>query len=90
MAYMNAENVLPDELIRQIQKYVDGQPLYIPRKNERKKAWGEKNGTREALAKRNTEIYLEFAGGSTIAELTKRYYLSEKSIWRIIREEKMT
>jgi Mor family transcriptional regulator len=89
VTYVNAEQVLPAELIRDIQKYVDGQPLYIPRKNERKKAWGEKNGTREALKKRNRDIYTKFLDGSTIDELTKTYYLSEKSIQRIIRQEKL-
>ncbi|GKV57251.1 hypothetical protein NCCP2222_31980 [Sporosarcina sp. NCCP-2222] len=89
MTYLNAESVLPAELIKDIQKYVDGKPLYIPRKEERKKSWGEKNGTRDALLKRNKEIYSMFRKGSTIVELTELYYLSEKSIRRIIRQEKM-
>ena len=89
MSYVNAERVLPAELIRDIQNYVDGQPLYIPRKSERKKSWGEKNGTRKALMKRNRDIYTKFLDGSTIDELTKTYYLSEKSIRRIIRQEKL-
>ncbi|QTD43002.1 CD3324 family protein [Sporosarcina sp. Te-1] len=89
MTYINAERVLPADLIRDIQKYVDGKPLYIPRKSERKKSWGEKNGTREVLLKRNKEIYSKFLNGTTIVELTETYYLSEKSIRRIIRQEKM-
>ena len=32
MSYVNAEEVLPEDLIREIQKYVDGKVLYIPRK----------------------------------------------------------
>ena len=89
MTYLNAESVLPAELIKDIQKYVDGKPLYIPRKEERKKSWGEKNGTREALLKRNRDIYSKFLTGTTIVELTETFYLSEKSIQRIIRQEKM-
>ncbi len=32
MSYMNAEEVLPKSLIGEIQKYIDGQLIYIPEK----------------------------------------------------------
>ena len=32
MSYVNAEDVLPKTLIEEIQKHVDGQLIYIPRK----------------------------------------------------------
>lgn len=53
MSYKNAEDVLPTELIREIQKYVDGEVIYIPRKSDKKRSWGDKNGTRDKLTKRN-------------------------------------
>ena len=31
MSYKKAAQILPDELIRQIQQYVDGEAIYIPR-----------------------------------------------------------
>lgn len=34
MSYVNADDVLPKDLIGEIQKYVDGQLIYIPRKDE--------------------------------------------------------
>ncbi len=34
MKYENANNILPPELIRQIQKYAAGKLLYIPQKEE--------------------------------------------------------
>jgi Mor family transcriptional regulator len=89
MSYINAESVLPEELIETIQQYVDGKPLYIPRKQENKKSWGENNGTREILLMRNSEILTQFLNGINISELTKMYFLSEKSIRRIIRQEKI-
>ncbi|MCH1625732.1 CD3324 family protein [Fredinandcohnia quinoae] len=89
MSYINAESVLPEEIIKIIQQYVDGKPLYIPRKNENKKSWGEKSGSREALKKRNREIYKSYLNGATISELTTIYYLSEKSLQRIIRQERV-
>lgn len=45
--YVNARAVLPDSLVREIQKYVDGQHLYIP-KTERAD-WGSVTGVRDEL-----------------------------------------
>lgn len=90
MSYINAETVLPKEIIEAIQKYVDGKPLYIPRKNNNRKSWGEISGTRKTLKKRNGEIYLKFLQGVSITELSTMYYLSDKSVQRIIRQEKLS
>ena len=43
MGYIKAVDVLPDELLSEIQKYVDGQMLYITRKCEEHSSWGEKS-----------------------------------------------
>ncbi|MBU5590170.1 hypothetical protein KQI89_00170 [Clostridium sp. MSJ-4] len=85
MAYIKAQNVLPEEIIKLIQEYVDGEYLYIPRKNGNEKSWGEKNGTRSILKERNNEILKKYLRGITVTELANEYYLSEKSIRRIIR-----
>ncbi|WP_105617013.1 CD3324 family protein [Vallitalea okinawensis] len=84
MGYVKAQDVLPEEIIRLIQDYVDGECLYIPRKSVNKKSWGEASGARSMLNKRNIEICTEFLKGSSIKELTQKYYLSEKSVQRII------
>ena len=86
MSYINAEEVLPKDLIEEIQKYIDGQLMYIPRKNENVLSWGEKNGTKEKLAERNQMIVNRFYSGETITELGQAYYLSEKRIQGIIHE----
>lgn len=86
MSYVNADNVLPKHLVEEIQKYVDGQLLYIPRKNENSLSWGEKNGTKEKMAERNQRIVNRYYSGETIPELSKMYYLSEKRIQGIIHE----
>ena len=86
MSYVNAEDVLPKYLVEEIQKYVDGKLLYIPRKNENYLSWGEKNGTKEMLAERNQSILELYYSGRTIAELCKEYCLSEKRIQGIIHE----
>ncbi|MBQ9118734.1 MAG: hypothetical protein IJY09_01615 [Lachnospiraceae bacterium] len=85
MGYIRAEEILPEEIIELIQQYVDGQNIYIPRKEEHRKEWGATTGTRKELANRNQKIYRDFVKGSTVAELAARYYLSEKSIQRVVR-----
>lgn len=88
MSYINAETILPENIIKLVQQYVDGEYLYIPRKSQNQKQWGEKSGTKAFLKARNEEIFKLYTLGSTIAELEKLYYLSEKSIKRIIYKEK--
>lgn len=88
MKYVKALDVLPEEFIKIIQEYVDGEYLYVPRKNENHKAWGEKSGIRKSLKVRNKEIYKKYLDGVTINQLTQEYYLTEKSIRRILSEQK--
>lgn len=86
MRYIKAEEVLPRELVLQIQQYVDGVTLYIPRKTENRRPWGCGTDYRQELEKRNAAICAEHAAGATILELSRRYHLTEKSIGRILRE----
>ena len=44
MRYVKAQDVLPKDLLKLIQEYVDGEYLYVPRKNGNQKSWGEKSG----------------------------------------------
>ena len=44
MRYMKAADVLPPDLLKQIQTYIDGEYLYIPRRAETRSAWGAANG----------------------------------------------
>ena len=85
MRYKNAAQILPPELLRQVQTYVDGEFLYIPRLPERRRSWGETTATRRELLDRNRSIYAGYLSGETPETLAKQYYLSEKSIYRILR-----
>lgn len=84
MKYAKANDVLPDEIIELIQKYVDGKYLYIPKKSATHKPWGEESGIKASLKIRNDEIYEKYLKGYSIHELCEEYFLSEKSIRRII------
>ncbi|WP_026884012.1 CD3324 family protein [Clostridium akagii] len=88
MSYIKANDVLPQEILEVIQKYVDGEYLYIPRKECNKKFWGENTAIRNENKIRNRNIYEDYKSGTCIKTIATDYYLSEKSIQRIISEMK--
>lgn len=87
MKYQNANSILPDQLLSQIQKYVQGKYLYIPAPEESRKGWGENSGARESLYKRNEEIFKKYKNGFNVDELAEEYFLSIHSIKKIIYEK---
>ena len=58
MKYENAKDIFPEDLLRQIQRYVSGKLIYIPSLEE-KKSWGEASGYRRYLVERNRAIRAE-------------------------------
>ena len=87
MSYIKAEKILPEDLIRQIQKYVDGVYIYIPRKPGTRHRWGQETDYRAELKIRNDRIRKDYEAGEGIAPLSKKYHLSEKSIRRILQKQ---
>lgn len=86
MSYVRADKILPRELLEAIQQYVDGQIIYIPRKE--KQRWGSGTSAREFFRERNEKIYQAFLEGLSEEELSRRFSLSRKSIQRILRDQK--
>ena len=84
MSYIKAEEILPEDLIRQIQKYADGVYIYIPRKPGTRHAWGQETDYKAELKTRNDRICGDYAAGADVTALSRRYHLSEKSIRRIL------
>lgn len=85
MGYTNATEVLPKTILEAVQKYIDGQCVYIPRRDDRKKAWGEETQTRANITTRNREIHARHARGMGVRELAEQFYLSPKTIAKILR-----
>ena len=85
ISYINAEDILPAELISQIRKYIEGEAIYIPRSAGRA-AWGGSTGTRAELDQRNRQIRAEYDSGVSIPELSDKYCLSTDSIRKILRK----
>lgn len=88
MSYKRADHVLPSEIIKLIQNYIDGESIYIPRKDNNRRSWGEKTNIRNKLDQRNQQIYADYQRSYNVTELAKKYFLSEKSIQRIILKTK--
>ena len=88
MSYKKATQVLPPKLLEQVQEYVDGEYLYIPRITQNKKNWGSTTTTRQELLARNQRIYQDYLAGVPVKQLAETYFLSSKSIQRILAQMK--
>lgn len=87
MSYIKATDILPEELIRQIQEFADGVYVYIPRKPGTRHIWGQETGYKAELSARNDRIRSDYAAGTSVSALCCEYHLSEKSIRRILRNQ---
>ena len=87
MSYIKAEEILPEELIRQIQEYADGVYIYIPRKPGTRHAWGQETDYKAELKIRNDRIRKDYEAGESVTALSRSYHLSEKSIRRILQNK---
>lgn len=83
MKYRNASDILPDELLKEVQKYASGETLYIPSSIERKK-WGHGSGARVFYKQRNEEIRSKYFHKTSIDELAEEYCLSTETIRKIV------
>lgn len=88
MGYFKANDILPDEVIEEVQKYIDGELVYFPRKENKRRKWGSKTGVKTILESRNRDIYQDHQSGMSLDDLSEKYYLVPKSITRIILQQK--
>jgi Mor family transcriptional regulator len=80
--FVNANELLPTNLVKEIQKYVNGAYLYIPKID--RNTWGTKTGIREELQQRNKLIVSSFNKGMHISSLAEEFCLSEERIRAIV------
>ena len=81
--YKNAQDILPDRLLQELQEYAAGLTLYIPHVRE-KKSWGESSGARAYYKQRNEEIRRRRKEGVSVTELAEEYHLSTDSVRKIL------
>lgn len=84
MRYVNAHEVLPKELLMEIQRYVQGDLIYIPKSEKKRVQWGVRSGERQRLQQRNDQIKELFRKGQTLSELAEQYHLSIETIKKIV------
>ena len=86
MKYKNANDVLPTELVKELQKYIQGEFLYIPIKEKKKhRAVTE---YKIELEKRNNRLYKMHLEGVKNEQLAKNFSLSQSSVRRVIVEQR--
>ena len=83
MKYINATEILLGHLLKELQMYVDGEILHIP-KTSVKKEWGAVNGSRIFYQERNKEIQSLFQLGYSIDALADQYGLAYSTIKKIV------
>lgn len=88
MEYLNAADVLPQELLVEVSQYADGKLLYIPSLSE-KHAWGERNGSKQYYRERNQKMNELFQQGETLDNLAKIFCLSSETIRKIVKHKNL-
>lgn len=83
MKYKNASDILPESLLKEVQKYAAGETLYFPKDKERKK-WGEATGSRVFFQERNAAIKEKYLRKMSIEHLADEYNLSVETIRKIV------
>ena len=83
MKYKNAQDILPDRLLKELQQYVSGETIYIPNRDS-KKEWGSVSGARSFYKQRNESIRQQHRQGKTLEELAEEFNLSIDSIRKIV------
>ena len=84
MAYKKATEVLPAHLLEEVQSYINGELLYIPKPEAQKIGWGRLSGAREQISRRNEAMIAAYQGGKSVTEIAGMYYLSEDTIRKIV------
>jgi Mor family transcriptional regulator len=84
VSYKSADSIFPEQLLEEIQKYIQGEYVYIPRLTGVRMKWGEKSGGRDILIRRNQKIRDSFNNGCSISQLSLEYCLSVESIKKIV------
>jgi len=80
--YRNATELLPPQLLQALQKYAQGETLYVPK--IKRKSWGEGTGAKTFFFKRNADIRKQFSDGTELEKLSDEYFISEDAVKKII------
>ncbi|MFM1655831.1 CD3324 family protein [Brevibacillus sp. B_LB10_24] len=88
MKYVKATSILPEKLVIEIQKYVQGETIYIPKPKAAYGKWGSRSGGRKFIDERNNAIKHAFQNGKTIQQLAEDHFLATETIRKIVYSSK--
>ncbi|MGG1941173.1 CD3324 family protein [Paenibacillus polymyxa] len=88
MNYLKATDLLPDDLLKEVQRYIQGELIYIPNRPSERRRWGESSGAAQYYLNRNEEVRAKFNAGVSIDELSEQYGLSTDRIKKIVYSKK--
>ena len=84
MKYVKAQTVFPEALLQEMQKYIQGELVYIPKSPGSYKAWGANTGAKHTTAQRNRNMVQAFKAGTSVSQLAELYNLAEDTIKKIV------
>ncbi|MCL2372520.1 MAG: GNAT family N-acetyltransferase [Defluviitaleaceae bacterium] len=82
MKYRNATELLPPQLLQELQQYAQGETLYVPR--VKRKSWGEGTGAKSFYLQRDMDIKSRFKQGDNIEKLGDEFFISEDAVKKIV------
>lgn len=83
MKYVNAAEVLPQQLLIEIQKHINGELLYIPNSCYHKQ-WGENSGSKKFFDTRNKWMKMKHRNGCSIEQIAQEFGLAFDTVRKII------
>ncbi|HWK22746.1 MAG TPA: CD3324 family protein [Ureibacillus sp.] len=88
MRYVNAQKIFPEELLLEIQKYVQGDLVYIPKPENERIQWGVLSGEKQRLLNRNERIKTHYQNGISLQKLAEENHLCIETIKKIVYRKK--
>jgi RimJ/RimL family protein N-acetyltransferase len=82
MKYRNAAELLPPQLLQELQHFAQGELLYVPK--IKRDSWGEGTGAKAFYSKRDRAVKKEFSHGTDLKKLSEDYFVSEDAVKKIV------
>jgi DNA-binding NarL/FixJ family response regulator len=84
MKYNRATEILPEELLKEVQEYVEGCLIYIPSKLGLRRDWGESTSAKAITRDRNHNILCDYRSGLSVKRIALKYHLAESTVKKIV------
>ncbi|MCL2388682.1 MAG: GNAT family N-acetyltransferase [Defluviitaleaceae bacterium] len=82
MKYCNATELLPPQLLQELQQYAQGETLYVPK--VKRESWGKGTGAKAFFSRRDAAIRSQYSSGVALGQLSGEYFISEDAVKKIV------